>query len=193
MNHNTIDILKTRLQENGVVLTDHPVVGGSYILSDGTFIDLHASYTKGTFKNSRFASGVHCDIDYIMSNRLRDMIDDIMACRRNILGKAFNAIKIQDGICLSFESPYIVFPKEPITEIQYSQLLEWIYHTCTNQSRKDFTISFHDDSRRWYRYITIGYNQNGILPEDLIKEIRKFYSIASNKSWDEAIKNFAEV
>lgn len=193
MNHNIIDILKMRLQENGVVLTDHPVVGGSYILSDGTFIDLHASYTKGIFQKSNFKSGTHCDIDYIMSNKIRDMIDDMMACRRNILGKAFNAIKLQDGICLSFESPYIVFPREPLTEIQYSQLLEWIYHTCTNQPRRDFTISFNDVSRRWYRYIIIGYDQNGISPEDLIKEIKKFYNIVSNQSWEDAINNFSSV
>lgn len=190
MNHNIIDILKTRLQENGVVLTDHPVVGGSYILSDGTFIDIHASYIKGTFKNSRFASGVHCDIDYIMSNKLRDMIDDIMACRRNILGRAFNAIKLQDGVCLSFESPYIVFPKEPITEQQYSQVLQWIYQTCSKQPRRDFGIGFYDDTRRYYRCITIDYDQNGMTPEDLIKEIKKFYNIASIKSIEEAINSF---
>lgn len=188
-----IDILEKRLSELGVALSDIPVLGGSYLLPNGKFIDLHKTYLNGLFLNSHYKTGVHCDIDTIMKNDLKDLISEEESKNRNILGRTFGAIKLQDGVLLSFERPYIVLPEVRPTEQQFSQLILWIYQTYKEQSKHNFMIGFHEDCKRWYRLITLEYGEQGMTPEDLIKEIRKFYSIASNKSWDEAIKNFAEV
>ena len=192
MNHNT-DILEKRLSELGVVLSDTLVLGGSYLLPSGKFVDLHKTYLKGLFPNSHYKTGVHCDIDTIMKNELRDLISDEESRKRNILGRTFGAIKLQDGIILSFERPYIIVPEVRPTEQQFSQLILWIYQTYKEQSNHSFMIGFREDCQRWYRLLSLSYDQEGRTPEDLIKEFNRFYNIASNQSWEDAINDFASV
>lgn len=192
MKYNT-DILEKRLSELGVVLSDTLILGGSYILPSGKFVDLHKTYLNGTFPNSHYNTGVHCDIDTMMKTELRDLISEEESKKRNILGRTFGAIKLQDGILLSFERPYIIMPEVRPTEQQFSQLILWIYQTYKEQSKHNFMIGFREDRQRWYRLITLSYDQEGIMPEDLIKEFNRFYNIASNRSWEDAIDDFASV
>ena len=189
----SIDILEKRLSELGVALSDVPVLGGSYLLPSGKFLDLHKTYLNGLFPNSHYKTGVHCDIDTIMKNDLRYLISEEESKNRNILGRTFGAIKLQDGVLLSFERPYIVLPEVRPTEKQFSQLILWIYQTYKEQSKHNFMIGFREDCQRWYRLITLSYDQNGIMPEDLIKELYRFYNIASNRSWKDAMDDFASV
>lgn len=189
----SLDDLERRLIDLGVVLSDAIVLGGSFVLPDGKFVDLHSSYLNGAFPYKHYPTGVHGDIDDIMRNHFQDIIPEELMHVKNILGRAFGAIKLQDGVKLRFERPYMILPQARPTDYVFSQLLSWIYQTYHNQHNHMFLVGFYDDSQRWYRLITLECGEQGMTPEDLILELKKFYNVASNKSWDEAIKNFAEI
>ena len=71
------------------------------------------------------------------------------------------------------ERAYIDLPASEPTNEQYSSLLDWLYHTLYVSETIDVK-EFLRNKIKTYTFLS-SKNEDGYLPEDIIKEIKKIY------------------
>ena len=138
-------------------------IGASYIMQDGTFLNLEEQrpLLNHPYRNN------HLMLDnYAFESGL------VEHWRKDCMTEYYHAIKLNDGTILVQERAYLLLPKESPTEKQYKSLENWLYYvmTLTNeiQVTKNGIKTIH------YNFLTLK-DENGYLPEDIIKDIRKLY------------------
>ena len=189
------------LQHGFIFHNDITLLGGGFMFPDGTYLDLGQSYNNiGTYTVGGYKTGIHADVDSCLNlNKDPSMSLDkrFNSNNRDILVSNDNCIKLQDGMVLKFERPYIMLPKNKITSIQFDKLLSWLYDLYSKTykfvnihfnlkgtrfvcNRIMFTLRTDDISGGWY-------------PEEIIQIIKKIYNIAENQDWEQAILEFKKL
>lgn len=139
--------------KNNFEIVDKPTYGGFYILPTGESIKVkrdHADIDKYLIKNKQIEP---YEVNYHDASK---SMDDL------------NCIRIRArGGRDSWISPYIILPKDRLTEAQYNTLMDWL----------DFVLNK-------YNHILIHTNSNSDfikytsdkLPEDIIRNIKRYYN-----------------
>lgn len=145
--------VKKKVKTNSLTLSDLPGKKSVFINSDGKFINLCqnnvllAGYGK---------EATHQDL----YNYLR---------YRGI--KEENLIRANDGTYLYItEEAYIDLPEKELNSKQYEAILKWLDMLSLTSNKKYVRIGFEK-----YEFFSKS-NPNGLLPEDLIKAIKKNYA-----------------
>lgn len=142
---------------NNLVLSQNPSKRASFITTKGEFINL---------EENRFLLIGYGSKDVFHS----DLTNYLRKIGQSNVEERY--IRLNDGTYITFnERAYIGLPKREPTKAQYTALLKWL----------DF-ISLHSKKR----YLYVGANQyefanrnnpDGTLPEDIIRDIKKNYSV----------------
>lgn len=145
---------------NNIIYSDSPSKKASYITEDGKFINLQENKIELIGYQSREVT--HTDYVYYLHNqgkRIRDL----------------NIIRINDGAYIYInEEAYIELPQKEITTAQYNALLVWLDFLSLNSNKTYVAVGI---GRGGTRYPFLGKkNPDGMLPEDIIKEIKRIYN-----------------
>ena len=161
-------------------------------MPNGSYLDLDMNYKIGVLHRAMYDTGIHSTVDNMIRVTLTNVgiIDPNNNGKANILTEYCGCIKLQDGLILNFERPYIVLPKERISEQQYQQLEMWLYHIYNDAKRKYVEIFFASKHTRTLRHIALNDAEYGNTPEEIIKEIKRFYNVSENQGYDVAIEQF---
>lgn len=136
---------------NNLVYSSEPAKRASFITEDGKFINLN----ENKFNLIGYASRepTHSDLH----------IDKT------------NMIKLNDGTYLYIsEEAYVELPCQEITEAQYDALLKWFDFLMLNSKKKYVYIGFSSRGEK-FEFIN-KVNEQGLLPEELLKEVKKLYN-----------------
>lgn len=132
--------------EKNFILTSSTPTGSIYILEDGRYLELGED-------------GAHIGVDDLLyQNNLIDY-DPYMYDKELILVDKFNAIRCSDGKYIDSE-PYIQLPKKLPSSAALDSLEEWLYELG------EVTVYTNGNA----------YDLGKVLPEDVIKNIKRFYS-----------------
>ena len=159
-----VDICQS-IKTLGIVFTNIPQKNASFIMSDGSFLSLHENrylVSRGFNKEA-----THNDFCLFLMKRglltTRDQDNFLDTC---------NAIRLNTGdYVYNHEQTFIDLPLKPLSNEQYKSLLLWLDYVCF-ELKKDvlFLGSNHQHKNK-----TI-YLSNGLMPEEIIKEIKKIYA-----------------
>ena len=161
-------IYNTLVNENLIFVTNPPR-GTSYIMPDGKYLDMIAS------KELLFAPEcgnrdiiTHPTLDfYCLINNLVDKH------YYKVLMHTDNAIALNDGFNFKGEHAYFVLPETKPTTSQYTSLLNWLDYIMTISP----TVQIEDERKRIQQvFVFQKLDNDGWLPEDIIKEIKRRYS-----------------
>ena len=160
MQTDIIDVLKAE----HIVFSNKPSRKAAFIMNDGSFLNLDENKRQITGIISRDV--IHSDLSlYLWSKDIANKKDDYFLVRHH------NAIRINDGTSQNIcEEPLVTLPKE-LNMIQCDSMLKWLDHLFfeTNKTRVHIGIvgtnvlKTFDFARK---------DSNGLLPEDIIKEIK---------------------
>jgi hypothetical protein len=150
-----------------MVFTNDIPCGASYIMNDGKYFDLPASSIILIGKKSLVV--YHCFVDiYVHKEKLYDEYHS------KILVLTDNAIAINDGEIMPNDIPYLIMPEELPSNAQFESLLNWLSHV--SEQNKFILVKNRDGKDIGTYYFQTINNENGYLPEDIIKEIKKNYA-----------------
>ena len=146
---------------NNVAYSDYPSRKSSYITEDGKFINLQENKAELIGYQSREVT--HTDYVHYLHNQGKRIKD-------------FNLIKVNDGTYIYInEHAYINISSKSLNAKQINALQIWLDH-----------VLFETKQKYVFVYIPIlQYSQefkinrdghDGMLPEDIIKEIKKLYN-----------------
>lgn len=142
------------------VVDNYPILGPSFLLPDGSFIDLIASFNSSTSFEDFPA---HAEVeDFLQFSGLSNVSGDIIDGSPSIQG--LGAIRLND----LEDNNYIELPESNLTLAQYDSLEGWL----DKNSRKRDTVVVSDLGFNNY----VEYNYSDYLPEDIIKRIKRYYS-----------------
>lgn len=180
------------LKNVGFIVSNDVPIGGAWLLPNGNFLDLDLNYRNGILHGGMYNTGIHSTIDNMVRSCVinEGFLHPEQSGKTNILTECCGCIKLQDGLILNFERPYMVLPKERITEQQCRQLEMWLYHIYNNAKRKYVEIFFAGKHNRTLRHIALNDTEYGNTPEEIIKEIKRFYNVSENQGYDVAIEQF---
>lgn len=138
---------------DSLILSDLPCNKSLFIDSDGKFINLCqnnvllAGYGK---------EATHTDLyKYLKYHGIEEK----------------DLIRANDGTYLYIsEEAYIDLPEKELNSKQYGAILKWLDMLSLTSNKKYVRIGFEK-----YEFFSKS-NPNGLLPEDLIKEIKKIYA-----------------
>lgn len=137
---------------NNLVYSSNPAKRASFITEDGKFINLN---------ENRFALIGYAGREPIHSDLHIDKT---------------NMIKLNDGTYLYLsEEAYVELPKKEPTKEQYNALLKWFDFLMLN-SKKEFVYLGFSARGKKFKFIN-RVNKEGLLPEELINEVKKLYKI----------------
>lgn len=163
MQTDIIDVLKA---EN-IVFSNKPNRKAAFIMNDGSFLNLDENKRHITGIISRDV--IHSDLSlYLWSKDIANKKDDYFLVRHH------NAIRINDGTSQNIcEEPLVTLPKE-LNTIQYDSMLKWLDYLFfeTNKPRVHIGIIDKDNLKTFY---FLRKDNDGYLPEDIIKEIKHLY------------------
>lgn len=135
---------------NNIIYSPNPNKKASYITEDGRFINL--SENKFNLIGYADREPVHSDMP----------ID------------ANTTIRLNDGTYLYIaEEAYVELPINEPNKRQYQALLKWFDFLMLNSKKRYVCIGINCRSER-FEFIN-KVNKQGLLPEDLIKEVKKLY------------------
>ena len=132
-------------------ISDYYSEGQSYILPDGEFLNLQ--------------DGVHIGIDDTLYNEGLIKGDPYFSGKLVLIDN-YNSIRISDGKYVSSD-PYVELPKKLPTNAQLKSLLDFL----DSLNDKSIWIGVRDN-----KSVGVSYNLETTLPEQVIKNIKRFYS-----------------
>lgn len=135
---------------NNLIYSSEPSRRASFIAESGKFINLN----ENKFSLIGYASRepTHSDLHIDKTNMIR----------------------LNDGTYLYIsEEAYIELPKKEPNKDQYNALLKWFDFLMLN-SKKDFIYIGFTTRGNKFRFINKTHSE-GLLPEELIKEVRRMY------------------
>ena len=145
---------------NNIVYSDSPTRKAGFITEDGQFINLQENKLQLIGYASKDV--IHSDF----ANYLR---------KQGINPDELNLIRFNDGsyIYINEEAFIELGSKEP-NKKQYEAILKWFDFLMLNSKKKYVCIGIKCRSERFEFINRI--NKEGLLPEQLIKEIKKLYN-----------------
>ena len=135
---------------NNLVYSSEPSRKASFIAENGKFINLN----ENKFSLIGYASRepTHSDLHIDKTNMIR----------------------LNDGTYLYIsEEAYIELPKKEPNKRQYQALLKWFDFLMLNSKKKYVYIGFSSRGEK-FEFIN-KVNKQGLLPEELLKEVKKLY------------------
>lgn len=150
-----------KIQNEGIVLSNSPSKKASYITSDGQFINLQDNRIPIIGYSSKEVT--HFDFGGFLKLKK--------------INKPNNLIRLNsaDAIYLC-EHVYIELSKKEPTKAQYEALLKWLDFIYIIGKKKMIEININRHNHKIYEFASSN-NENGLLPEDIIKEIKKLYKV----------------
>lgn len=132
-------------------ISDYYSEGQSYILPNGEFLNLY--------------DGAHIGVDDTLYEE--GLIEeDPYVSGRLVLMDDYNSIRVSDGKYIQTD-PYIELPKKLPSNTQLNSLLDFLDSLVD----KSVWVGVRDNKN-----VGASYNLKNILPEEIIKNIRRFYS-----------------
>lgn len=144
---------------NNIIYSDSPTRKAGFITEDGKFINLQENKVQLIGYASKDV--IHSDF----ANYLR---------KQGINPDELNLIRFNDGsyIYINEEAFIELNDNEPNKE-QYEAILKWFDFLMLNSKKKYVCIGIN---RRGERFEFVNrVNREGLLPEDLVKEVRRMY------------------
>ena len=136
---------------NNIVYSSEPAAKASFITEDGKFINLQENKVQliGYASHEPTHSDLHID--------------------------KTNMIKLNDGTYLYIsEEAYIELPKKEPNKDQYDALLKWLDYLMLNSKKERIFVGFSSRGKS-FPFVNKTHSE-GLLPEQLIKEIKKLYN-----------------
>lgn len=150
-----IDVIKKHF-----IVDDYPVSGPSFLLPDGSFIDLISSFNSSTSFEDFPA---HAEVeDFLQFSGLSNISGDATDGSPSI--QNLGAVRLND----LEDNNYIELPENKLTSVQYDSLENWL----NKNSRIRRAVVVSDLGFNNY----VEYNYSDYLPEDIIKRIKRYYS-----------------
>ena len=141
------------------VIDDYPVSGPSFLLPDGSFIDLTSSFNSSTSYD-----------DFPAHREVEDYLEDIGLS--SLSGDASGSPTIQQLGAIRLndldENNFVELSLIKPTYEQYNQLEDWFAENSEEHSTVEVSTYRYGD------YIRYDYEE--VLPEDIIKRIKRYYS-----------------
>lgn len=135
---------------NNIVYSSEPAKRASFITEDGKFINLQENKVQliGYASHEPTHSDLHID--------------------------KTNMIKLNDGTYLYIsEEAYIELPKKEPNKDQYNALLKWLDYLMLNSKKECIFVGFSSRGKS-FPFVNRAHSE-GLLPEDLLKEVRRMY------------------
>ena len=144
-------------QDFGLSLSKEPRRKAAYIVEDGSFINLEENKVVLVGYSSR--EPTHTDFSHLMQkNGIKDK----------------SIIRVNDGTYLYIlEEAYVTLKDIEPTKEQYGALLKWFDFLMLNSKKKYVCIGINSKGSR-FEFINRE-NKGGLLPEQLIDEIKGMY------------------
>ena len=179
MSHLFNDSLKEKLINLGLDVSKAYKKGSSFLLSDGSFL------------NASTLNHFYVDAQIIENNLISSELNNLIQLKTSfnnhkklhfyerILKYTDNACVLQSGDNMNWEWPYIDLPPEPLTNIQYEKLTEYIDWLHYNSQKRRFDVSLDLE--------LLEFNLDKDSTDDIIKEIKNLYnkSYNINETWKE--------
>ena len=146
---------------NNLIYSQEPSKRAAFITSDGKFINLQENSLLLIGYSSRDV--YHNDLlNYLKYHNIEEK----------------DLIRINDGTYLYInEEAYVELKKEPTKE-QYEALLKWLDFLSINSKKKYVYVGNRSQDCRYEMLNKV--NLEGILPEDIIKDIKRKYTCEEN-------------
>lgn len=186
------------LISSGFVLhNESTLYGGGFMFPDGYYLDMLRTHQEGIIRGSAYPTVTHYDVDLFLAGH-----DEFgypmkhLPAYRDLLVIHNNCIKLQDAMVLSFERPYILLPKDTITEAQASKLLDWLYDLYSKTHRSVyifFRLTKEEVRSKMTEFPLKVEDSTGWTPEELIALIKRTYVIAESQGWASALDEFEKV
>ena len=142
---------------NNLIYSNEPCRHASFITSKGSFINL---------QENRVELVGYCGKDVTHSDLLTYL-------KRNDINEK-DLIRINDGSYIYIsEEAYILLNEEEPNQEQYTAILKWLDFLSLNSKKNYICIGIHNRSNR-LEFLNKTH-PDGLLPEDIIKEIKRYY------------------
>lgn len=135
---------------NNLIYSSEPSRKASFIAENGKFINLN----ENKFSLIGYASRepTHSDLHIDKTNMIR----------------------LNDGTYLYIsEEAYIELPKKEPNKDQYNALLKWLDYLMLNSKKERIFVGFSSRGKS-FPFVNRTHSE-GLLPEDLLKEVRRMY------------------
>lgn len=136
-------------------------------MSNGEYLSLYNNY-KLIYGSTMDIT--HRDfLDFLVENKLIES-----TLWEDVINKN-NLIRVNDSDYVYInEDPFIDLPKT-LNDKQYKAILDWLYYVLEHSNKKYVCVGYNGDHKsKVFDFISKN-NENGYTPEDIIKEIKKFY------------------
>ena len=144
---------------NNIVYSDNPSRKASFITNDGKFINLQENKEQLIGYASREV--IHSDFIKYLHNQEKTT-------------QSLNLIRINDGSYIYInEEVYIELNEQEPNQAQYDAILKWLDFLSLNSKKNYLCIGIHNRSNR-LEFLNKTH-PDGLLPEDIIKEIKRYY------------------
>lgn len=142
---------------NNLIYSNEPCKRASYITEEGKFINLRENKINLIGYCSR--EPIHADLPKLFNSKTRG-----------------NTIRVNDGTYLYIsEEAYIDLSEKEPTKEQYDALLKWLDFLMLNSKKKYLYIGIGSTRGKMFEFVNKTH-QDGLLPEDIVKEIKKLYN-----------------
>ena len=151
----SINLKKNLKMNNNLVYSSNPAKKASFITKEGKFINLVEN--KFTLVGYEDREPTH-------------------VCAYPFLKDEDNLIRLNDGTYLYIsEEAYVDLPKQEPTKEQYDALLKWFDFLMLNSKKEYVYLGFSTRGKKFKNINRV--NKEGLLPEELINEVKKLYKI----------------
>ena len=170
-------------QDAGIIFSNIPTSGSTYIMPDGSFINLQENFPK------LGVDSMHGQLNTILlAHKFVSGPTKFTDRAFHLVNNAFDVISANTGVQATDFFPYFDLGMEEPTPQQYASLLNWLHYVmATVPWDKPLQIVFWEGlaniwgvTHKTYQFIAPE-NENGYLPEDIIKEIKLGYAKAREK------------
>ena len=156
-----------KLQALGIVFDTMPSTGGGYIFRNGYFLNLNknAHMLPQLFAECKQVGNIHALLDTFI--RYKSLVEKPDTWRQDS-----EVIIIRDTSYWTWEMTYIWLPDKPLSVAQEESLMNWLVFISGKINKVQCMI---EKTKVWFYDLFSPNNQDGITPEEIIKDIRRRY------------------
>lgn len=150
---------------NNLVYSDNPSRKSAFITNDGKFVNLQENkvqilgYSGKEVTHSAFIIYLH---------------------KQGIKVKDLNLIRVNDGAYVYVaEEAYISLPEQEPNKAQYNAILKWLDFLSLHSKKNYLCIGINSRADR-FEFLNVTH-PNGMLPEEIIKEIKRLYETTKER------------
>lgn len=153
---------------NNLIYSSNPNKKAAFITEEGSFINLQENKVNIIGYADREVT--HCDFySFLIRHNLVKASNPSNIC--NELG----LIRVNDGTYIYIsEEAFIELPKKEPNKDQYDALLKWLDYLMLNSKKECVFVGFSSRGKS-FPFVNKTHSE-GLLPEQLINEIKKLYN-----------------